>query len=44
MYLSGVDVIFYVVGGIGNGVFVEVKNLKKKDFSCVVWVIGVDCD
>ncbi|MGJ6946085.1 BMP family ABC transporter substrate-binding protein [Listeria monocytogenes] len=44
MYSSGVDVIFHAAGGTGNGVFAEAKNLKKKDPSRAVWVIGVDRD
>ncbi|WP_239254109.1 BMP family lipoprotein [Listeria ilorinensis] len=44
MYSNGVDVIFHAAGGTGNGVFAEAKNLKKKDPSRDVWVIGVDRD
>ncbi|WP_163652875.1 BMP family protein [Listeria sp. PSOL-1] len=44
MYSGGVDVIFHAAGATGNGVFAEAKNLKKKDPSRDVWVIGVDRD
>lgn len=44
MYNGGVDIIFHAAGATGNGVFAEAKNLKKKDPSRAVWVIGVDRD
>ncbi|MCB2533315.1 BMP family ABC transporter substrate-binding protein, partial [Listeria monocytogenes] len=44
MYSSGVAVIFHDAGGTGKGVFAEAKNLKKKDPSRAVWVIGGDRD
>nr|WP_249316673.1 BMP family protein [Bacillus sp. FJAT-50079] len=43
-YGSGVDIIYHAAGGAGLGVFTEAKNLKQKDPSRDVWVIGVDRD
>lgn len=44
MYKSGIDIIYHAAGGTGNGVFTEAKNIKQKDPSKEVWVIGVDRD
>ena len=44
MYSSGTDIIYHAAGGTGNGVFAAAKELKKKDPSNNVWVIGVDRD
>jgi len=43
-YSSGVDIIYQAAGGAGLGVFTEAKNLKQKDPSRDIWVIGVDRD
>ncbi|WP_338553850.1 BMP family ABC transporter substrate-binding protein [Paenibacillus sp. KS-LC4] len=42
MYNDGVDIIFQVAGGTGNGVFNEATARKKAGQD--VWVIGVDKD
>jgi basic membrane protein A and related proteins len=44
MYTSGIDIIYHAAGGTGTGVFTAAKELKKKDPSKDVWVIGVDRD
>jgi basic membrane protein A and related proteins len=44
MYASGIDVIYHAAGATGNGLFSEAKDLKKKDPSREIWVIGVDKD
>lgn len=44
MYKSGIDVIYHASGATGNGIFTEAVNIKKKDPSKDVWVIGVDMD
>jgi len=44
MYASGVDIIYHAAGGTGNGVFAEAKDLKQKDPSKEIYVIGVDRD
>jgi basic membrane protein A len=40
MYNEGVDVIFHAAGGVGKGLFDEVKTREKGKF----WAIGVDMD
>ncbi|RAL26367.1 BMP family lipoprotein [Thermoflavimicrobium daqui] len=40
MYNGGVDVIFHASGGVGKGLFDEVKTREKGKF----WAIGVDMD
>ncbi len=40
MYNNGVDVIFHAAGGVGKGLFDEVKTREKGKF----WAIGVDMD
>jgi basic membrane protein A len=40
MYNSGIDVIFHAAGGVGKGVFDEVKTREAGKY----WVIGVDQD
>ncbi|WP_124727521.1 BMP family lipoprotein [Staphylospora marina] len=40
MYNSGVDVIFHASGGVGKGLFDEVKTREQGKF----WAIGVDMD
>jgi basic membrane protein A and related proteins len=44
MYQGGVDVIMHAAGGAGNGLFTAAKDIKEKDSSANVWVIGVDSD
>jgi basic membrane protein A and related proteins len=44
MYKSDADVIYHAAGAVGKGVFAEAKNIKEKDPSKNVWVIGVDRD
>lgn len=44
MYASGTDIIYHASGATGNGVFAEAKDLKKKDPSREIYVIGVDRD
>lgn len=44
MYGQGADVIYHAAGGAGNGVFTAAVDLKTKDVSKDVWVIGVDRD
>ncbi|MGE8204020.1 BMP family lipoprotein [Heyndrickxia sp. NPDC080065] len=44
MYQSGIDIIYHAAGGTGVGVFTEAKNIKQKDPSKNIWVIGVDRD
>ncbi len=44
MYASGTDIIYHAAGGTGAGVFSEAKDLKEKDPSRELWVIGVDRD
>lgn len=40
MYNSGVDVIYHAAGGVGKGLFNEVKTREKGKY----WAIGVDMD
>lgn len=40
MYNGGVDVIFHASGGVGKGLFDEVKTREKGKY----WAIGVDMD
>ncbi|MBA4494395.1 BMP family protein [Paenactinomyces guangxiensis] len=40
MYNSGIDVIFHASGGVGKGLFDEVKTREKGKY----WAIGVDMD
>jgi len=40
MYNSGVDIIYHASGGVGKGLFDEVKTREKGKF----WAIGVDMD
>ncbi|RFU61163.1 BMP family ABC transporter substrate-binding protein [Peribacillus glennii] len=44
MYSAGSDIIYHASGGTGNGVFAAAKQLKMKDPSQNIWVIGVDRD
>ncbi len=44
MYSSGADVVFHASGGTGAGLFTEARELKEKDPSRYIWVIGVDSD
>ncbi|MTH51773.1 BMP family ABC transporter substrate-binding protein [Bacillus mangrovi] len=44
MYGSGSDIIYHAAGATGNGVFSEAIDLKKKDPSRELYVIGVDKD
>ncbi|MGD6816106.1 BMP family lipoprotein [Metabacillus sp. 84] len=44
MYGSGADIIYHAAGATGNGVFSEAIDLKKKDPSRELYVIGVDKD
>ncbi|MBP2097618.1 BMP family lipoprotein [Enterococcus rivorum] len=44
MYNDGVDIIYQAAGNSGNGVFSEAKDIKKRDKSKEIWVIGVDRD
>lgn len=40
MYNGGVDIVFHAAGGVGKGLFDEVKTREKGKF----WAIGVDMD
>ncbi|PTX58644.1 nucleoside-binding protein [Melghirimyces profundicolus] len=40
MYNGGTDIIFHAAGGVGKGLFDEVKTRKKGKY----WAIGVDMD
>jgi basic membrane protein A len=40
MYNNGVDVIYHAAGGVGKGLFNEVKTREKGKY----WAIGVDMD
>ncbi|SFJ24330.1 BMP family lipoprotein [Thermoflavimicrobium dichotomicum] len=40
MYNSGIDVIYHAAGGVGKGLFDEVKTRDKGKY----WAIGVDMD
>lgn len=40
MYNGGVDIIYHASGGVGKGIFDEVKTREQGKF----WVIGVDMD
>ncbi|WP_017753818.1 BMP family lipoprotein [Calidifontibacillus oryziterrae] len=44
MYASGVDVIYHAAGGVGNGLFSEAVDIKKKDPAKNIYAIGVDRD
>lgn len=44
MYASGIDVIYHAAGGVGNGLFSEAVDIKKKDPAKNIYAIGVDRD